>query len=349
MAAAAPQPPSPVPPDPAAAGPLLQRAWQRRGPLAWLLWPLALAMGLLVRLRRALYGAGLLRAQHPGIPVVVIGNVVAGGAGKTPVVMAVVRHLQARGWHPGVVARGYGRRTADCREVLPHSQAADVGDEPLLLARACQVPVFVARQRVAAAQALRARHPGTDVIVCDDGLQHLALARDIEVCVFNDQGTGNGWLLPAGPLREPWPRPVDLVVHAGAAPAGSAPAFAMQRRLAAHALRSDGTPVPLQRLQDQPLLAVAGIARPEDFFALLRQQGLAPERTQALPDHYDFDSWQRPVDKPYTLICTEKDATKLWARHPDALAVPLQVDIDAAFFTALDARLGPPASLSSRS
>lgn len=349
MAAAAPQPPSPAPPDPTAAGPLLQRAWQRRGPLAWLLWPLALAMGLLVRLRRALYGAGLLRAQHPGIPVVVIGNVVAGGAGKTPVVMAVVRHLQARGWHPGVVARGYGRRTADCREVLPHSPAADVGDEPLLLARACQVPVFVARQRVAAAQALRAHHPGTDVIVCDDGLQHLALARDIEVCVFNDQGTGNGWLLPAGPLREPWPRPVDLVVHAGAAPAGSAPAFAMQRRLAAHALRSDGTPVPLQRLQDQPLLAVAGIARPEDFFALLRQQGLAPERTQALPDHYDFDSWQRQVDKPYTLICTEKDATKLWARHPDALAVPLQVDIDAAFFTALDARLGPPASLSSRS
>ncbi|WP_084690559.1 tetraacyldisaccharide 4'-kinase [Comamonas granuli] len=349
MAAAAPQPPSPAPPDSTAAGPLLQRAWQRRGPLAWLLWPLALAMGLLVRLRRGLYGAGVLRAQHPGLPVIVIGNVVAGGAGKTPVVMAVVRHLQARGWHPGVVARGYGRRTADCREVQAHSPAADVGDEPLLIARGCQVPVFVARQRVAAAQALRTRHPRTDVIVCDDGLQHLALARDIEVCVFSDQGTGNGWLLPAGPLREPWPRPVDLVVHAGAAPAGSAPAFAMQRRLAAHALRSDGTPVPLQHLQGQPLLAVAGIARPEDFFALLRQQGLAPERMQALPDHYDFDSWQRPVDKPYTLICTEKDATKLWPRHPDALAVPLQVDIDAAFFAALDTRLARAGSLSSRS
>ncbi len=329
-------------------GAWLQRAWQQRGPLAWLLWPLSLAMGALVRLRRWLYATRLLPSTHPGIPVIVVGNVVAGGAGKTPVVMAVVRHLQAQGWHPGVVSRGYGRSTQDCREALPESSAQEVGDEPLLIARHCQVPVFVARQRAEAAQALRARHPRTDILVCDDGLQHLALARDVEICVFNDQGTGNGWLLPAGPLREPWPRPVDAVVYAGAnPPPGNAPAFAMQRKLADHAVRADGSTVPLSPLQGQALLALAGIARPSDFFTALHQQGLAPERTEALPDHYDFESWQRPEDKHYTLICTEKDATKLWRRHPDALAVPLQVQLEPRFFDALDQQLVRLASLSS--
>ena len=332
------------------ASPALQRAWRQRGALACLLWPLSLLMGLLVRLRRGLYAARILPSGHPGVPVIVVGNVVAGGAGKTPVVMAVVRHLQARGWRPGVVSRGYGRSSTDCRAVLPDSPPSAAGDEPLLIARQCKVPVFVASQRLEAAQALRQSHPDIDIIVCDDGLQHLALARNIEVCVFNNDGVGNGWLLPAGPLREPWPRPVDLVVHAGTAPKGCrAPCFAMQRSLAPTAVRADGSQVPLHQLQAQPLLALAGIARPRDFFALLQQSGLEPQRTLALPDHYDYDSWQRPSDKPYTLICTEKDAAKLWRLHPDALAVPLQVEIAPGFFEALDAKLAALGSLSSRS
>lgn len=332
------------------ASPALQRAWRQRGVLACLLWPLSLLMGLLVRLRRGLYAARILPSGHPGIPVIVVGNVVAGGAGKTPVVMAVVRHLQARGWRPGVVSRGYGRSSTDCRAVLPDSPPSAAGDEPLLIARQCKVPVFVASQRLEAAQALRQSHPDIDIIVCDDGLQHLALARNIEVCVFNNDGVGNGWLLPAGPLREPWPRPVDLVVHAGTAPKGCrAPCFAMQRSLAPTAVRADGSQVPLHQLQTQPLLALAGIARPGDFFTLLQQSGLEPQRTLALPDHYDYDSWQRPSDKPYTLICTEKDAAKLWRLHPDALAVPLQVEIAPGFFEALDAKLAALGSLSSRS
>ena len=347
MAAAVPQPPSLPFTAPAS---LLERIWQRRGLLAWLLWPLSLIMALLVLLRRALYRSGVLRAAHPGVPVIVVGNVIAGGAGKTPVVMAVVKHLQALGLHPGVVSRGYGRSTSDCRAVLAHSPASEVGDEPALIARACGVPVFVAKRRMAAARALLAAHVDTDVIVCDDGLQHLALARDIEICVFNDQGTGNGFLLPAGPLREPWPRAVDLVVHAGGPVADcGAPAFALLRALADHAVRSDGTVVPLAQLHGQPLLAVAGIARPQDFFAMLQDQGLTLALSQGLPDHFDFDSWQRPTDKPYNLICTEKDAVKLWRHHPDALAVPLQVQIDGAFFAALDARLATVRSLSSPS
>lgn len=332
------------------ASPALQRAWRQRGALARLLWPLSLLMGLLVRLRRGLYAARILPSGHPGVPVIVVGNVVAGGAGKTPVVMAVVRHLQARGWRPGVVSRGYGRSSTDCRAVLPDSPPSAAGDEPLLIARQCKVPVFVASQRLEAAQALRQSHPDIDIIVCDDGLQHLALARNIEVCVFNNDGVGNGWLLPAGPLREPWPRPVDLVVHAGTAPKGCrAPCFAMQRSLAPTAVRADGSQVPLHQLQTQPLLALAGIARPRDFFALLQQSGLEPQRTLALPDHYDYDSWQRPSDKPYTLICTEKDAAKLWRLHPDALAVPLRLEIAPGFFEALDAKLAALGSLSSRS
>ena len=297
-------------------------------------------MGLLVALRGALYRAGLLRSEHPGVPVIVVGNVVSGGAGKTPVVMAVVRHLQARGWHPGVVSRGYGRRTRGVCMVQADSHASEVGDEPALIARTCAVPVAVAARRIDAARALLAAHPATDVIVCDDGLQHLALARDVEICVFNDQGTGNGFLLPAGPLREPWPRDVDLIVHAGHPVHHSgALAFALQRTLAAEAVRADGTRLPLEQLRGLTLLAVAGIARPEDFFTMLRSLGLALAGTQSLPDHFDFDSWIRPSDNRYTIICTEKDATKLWRQHPDALAVPLHVQIDSAFFAALDARL----------
>lgn len=330
---------------------VLQRSWRQRGPLAWALWPLSQVYRLLVALRRTLYRTGLLRSDHPGRPVVVVGNAIAGGAGKTPVVIATVQHLQAHGWRPGVISRGYGRSTRDCRTVQPDSQSGEVGDEPLLIARTCAVPVVVAVQRIDAARSLLARHPEVDIIVCDDGLQHWALARDVDICVFNDQGTGNGFLLPAGPLREPWPRTacwgtpwpraIDLVLHAGPAPRGAAPAFALQRRLSDHALRSDGTRVPLQQLCGQPVQALAAIARPDDFFAMLRAQGLELAECIALPDHFDFDSWKRPPNKGYTMICTEKDAVKLWQHHPDALAVPLQVQIDARFFTALDALLAP--------
>ena len=262
---------------------VLQRSWRRRGALAWTLWPLSRLYALLVALRRTLYRTGLLRSHHPGRPVIVVGNVIAGGAGKTPVVIATVQHLQASGWRPGVISRGYGRSTRDCREVLPSSLPSEVGDEPLLIAQACGAPVMVAAQRSQAAQAMLAAHADVDVIVCDDGLQHWALARDIEICVFNDQGVGNGFLLPAGPLREPWPRQSWF-----------------------------GRPWP------------------------------------RAVDHFDFDSWKRPPNMAYSLICTEKDAVKLWQHCPDALAVPLQVVIDPSFFAALDALL-PPARLSSAS
>jgi len=323
----------------------LQRSWLRRGALAWLLWPLSLLFGLLAALRRSLYRAGMLKARHPGVPVVVVGNLVAGGAGKTPVVMALVEHLHGRGLRPGVVSRGYGRRTADCREVSADSSAEDVGDEPLLVARRCRVPVFVAPRRADAARALLAAHPSTQVLLCDDGLQHYALARDIEICVFDDRGAGNGWLLPAGPLREAWPRPVDLVLRTG--PPNGVEGFDLRRCLADHAVRADGTRIALAALRGQPCTALAGIARPEAFFAMLRDAGLTLAATVALPDHYDFDSYTGPLDAHTQLICTEKDAVKLWQQHPGAWAVPLVLEIEPAFWQAFDRLLG--AKLSSAS
>ncbi|WP_341920028.1 tetraacyldisaccharide 4'-kinase [Polaromonas sp. YR568] len=318
--------------------------------LACLLWPLSRLYGLLAELRRLAFRTGYFRSERLPVPVVVVGNVVAGGAGKTPAVIALVQHLQARGLQVGVVSRGYGRTSAHCLEVLPGTPIDESGDEPALIRRATGAPVFVASRRAEAARALLAAHRATQVIVCDDGLQHYALQRDVEIAVFDERGIGNGWLLPAGPLREPWPerlqrgvraggRGIDLVLHTGALPAFDG--FRSTRRLADHALRADGSRVALEALASQPLLALAGIAKPEAFFAMLRARGLVLAETRALPDHYTFDSYPRPQDKGYTVICTEKDAVKLFPRQADVLAVPLEFSPEAAFFTALDALLAP--------
>lgn len=185
---------------------VLTHAWSRRACLPRLLWPLAALHGMLVRLRRALYSRGLRASVRLRVPVVVVGNVVAGGAGKTPLVMALVAHLRAAGYRPGVISRGYGRQAKECLEVLPTLSTTQTGDEPLLIRQLTGAPVFVARRRSEAAQALLRAHPDTDLIVCDDGLQHYALQRDLNIAVFDERGVGNGWLLPAGPLREPWPQ-----------------------------------------------------------------------------------------------------------------------------------------------
>jgi tetraacyldisaccharide 4'-kinase len=314
----------------------LQRAWLRRGGLASLLWPVSLVFGALAAMRRAAYRAQLLRSERVAVPVVVVGSVVAGGSGKTPVVMALVEHLRARGLAAGVVSRGYGRSIAHCRQVRADSRAGDVGDEPLLMAQRIDAPVFVAASRAEAAQALLAAYPSTQVIVSDDGLQHYALQRDVEICVFDERGAGNGWLLPAGPLREPWPRQVDLVLRTGQA-AGVA-GFESRRQLASVARRGDGTRIELAALKGRPLKAVAGIAKPDAFFAMLRAEGLQLTQTISLPDHHDFA--EAISADGCELICTEKDAVKLWRLQPQAWAVPLLLDIEPGFWIELDRLLG---------
>jgi tetraacyldisaccharide 4'-kinase len=313
----------------------MQRGW-----LAWTLLPLALIYGLLVRGRTWLYRIGWQATVRLPVPMVVVGNVVAGGAGKTPVVMALVEHWQARGLKVGVVSRGYRRRSAGCLEVTARTDARQVGDEPTLIQRRTGAPVFVAELRVDAARALLAAYPATQLIISDDGLQHLALHRDLEIGVFDDRGVGNGWLLPAGPLREPWPRPLDVVVHSGSQPAFAG--YVATRALQPFAHRADGQTMQLSELARQaerPLLALAAIAQPEAFFAMLRAQGLAKFDTLALPDHYDFESFDSNEYKSYRLICTEKDAVKLWPLCSDALAVPLRCTLPEALWHELDQRI----------
>ncbi len=213
------------------------------------------------------------------------------------------------------------------------SDPAAVGDEPLLVARTTGVPVVVGTSRADAARTLLAAHPDCRVLISDDGLQHYAMQRDVEICVFDERGTGNGWLLPAGPLREPWPRAVDLVLRSETAP--GIDGYDVARTLARNARRADGVQASLTELARRPLTAIAAIGRPDAFFAMLRAHGLQLARTVALTDHDDLSALPRDLERS-ELVCTEKDAVKLWRLRPDAWAVPLQLEIEPAFWTALD-------------
>lgn len=346
-----------------AQGQTRQTAWlqlaQRRGPLNALLWPVSLLYRGLMALRRGLYACGLLEVHQLDVPVVVVGNVVVGGAGKTPCTIALVSHLQAQGWHPGVISRGHGRSATGVTQVSATTSASEAGDEPLLIHQRTGVPVCVAARRVEAGRALRAAHPEVDILVCDDGLQHLALARQLAIVVFDDRGVGNGWLLPAGLLREPWPparrsrfRPDLLLrqVRTDAPPptavaAPGMPGFQAVRQLAAHAVGPQGQRIELSQLNGQALTAVAGIARPEVFFDMLEKRGLGPVSRRPLPDHAEPAAYAEVLrGAPQTLVCTEKDATKLFAQLPadgsvQAWAVPLELTPDPAFLAAVDAHL----------
>ena len=316
---------------------LLPRIWQRRGVWAWLLWPLSWMYGALWAWRQLAYRQGWLASGHPGAFVIVVGNVVAGGAGKTPTTVALVQHLQSMGLRVGVVSRGHGRSAKDIRAVHADSSPAQVGDEPLLIHRHTQAPVWVGAARLQTARQLLQTHPDTQVIVCDDGLQHLALQRDLEICLMDDRGTGNGWMLPAGPLREPWPRLVDLLLYTHGQKT-TADGFVARRQLADHAVNGLDHRCTLASLLGQPVDAVAGLARPQVFFDMLQAHQLQLADTYALPDHDSFDQWHVTTSgRP--LLCTEKDAVKLWAHQPEAWAVPLQMVPEPAFWQTLDARL----------
>lgn len=332
-----------------------QQSWAgRRGLLACLLWPASIFIHSLVLTRHALYRAGIFKSVRIGLPgkplIVVVGNVIAGGAGKTPVTIALLAHLQTRGLRVGVASRGYGRTSRACLEVQTSSPVSEVGDEPLLIKQTSNAPVFVAPKRANAVRALLNAYPKTQVVVCDDGLQHYALQRDIEIALFDERGVGNGWLLPAGLLREPWPKRlgwgIDLVLSSGSIPplalGEKIKHFTSQRRLASFAKRADGSTVPLASLKNYPLHALAGIAKPQAFFDMLRAQGLTLSSTEALPDHYDFDSYEAPSNIDSIIVCTEKDAVKLFASldstvRTRVLSVPLVVEPEAAFLAAFDA------------
>lgn len=323
----------------------LAREWQQRGPLAWALAPLSVVFAAVSGARRAAYAAGWLKSVRVGVPVVVVGNVTVGGTGKTPTVIALVEALRAAGFTPGVVSRGYGAKVPRPTPVTTSTSARACGDEPLLIARRTGVPVWVSPDRVAAAQTLCAAHRDVDVIVSDDGLQHYRLARDAELVVFDHRLGGNGFLLPAGPLREPlsrrrdatlvnnpfertlpdWPNTFALRLEPGEAWHLANPG--LRRPLAQFA--AQGAPgQPPQRI-----VAAAGIGSPERFFATLRAAGLAPQ-TLALPDHYDYAANPFSEVVADAILVTEKDAVKLGAWNDARIwAVPVEAALDHRLIT----------------
>jgi tetraacyldisaccharide 4'-kinase len=329
----------------------LVQAWSSRGPLACALWPVACLFGLLVALRHRLYRHGWLHAQTLPVPVVVVGNLIVGGAGKTPTVMALASALRSQGRRPGVISRGYGRTGDAVMEVQTDMPAALGGDETLLMRIRLGLPVVVGRDRVAAARELLRRHPEVDVIVSDDGLQHLRLPRTAQVLVFDERGAGNGWLLPAGPLREPLPArvpPRTLVLYNAAHASTALPGSVAERRLAGAVLLRDwwagdtATPAALQALRERPLVAAAGMAHPARFFDMLRSAGLTIDPLP-LPDHFDFGTLPWPADAS-DVIVTEKDAVKLRPQRAGTTRIwvaPLDFEIGARFLGELTALLPP--------
>jgi tetraacyldisaccharide 4'-kinase len=330
-------------------------AWQRRGPLAWALSPFALLYGALMKARHAAYRSGWLRSRRVGVPVVVVGNLYVGGTGKTPLTIALVRSLQARGLQPGVVARGYGGAARTARLIGPDDAPEDVGDEPLLIGRATQAPVAIGADRNAASQVLLLAHRGCDLIVADDGLQHLRLARDFEIALLDERGFGNGWMLPAGPLREPPARlsSVDAVVLHGRnlSLSDRVPSFALHTRLGGriHRLAEPMDTISLAELvkrQRESVLhvtAAAGIGVPERFFRMLREQGLVIDHI-ALPDHYDYRANPFTAVQADFVLITEKDAVKCIGiealrSDPRIWVVPLSATIDAALVELIITRL----------
>jgi tetraacyldisaccharide 4'-kinase len=307
------------------------RFWYRRGAIAWLLWPASLAFGLVVLLRRILYKLRILKSRHPGIPVIVVGNITVGGSGKTPLVMWIAEFLKAKGWSPAIVSRGYKGKSEVPRAATIASEAADVGDEPIVLSRRSGCPVWVGVDRIAVIDALRAAHPDVNVVILDDGLQHYRLRRDLEIAVVDARGLGNGFLLPAGPLREPaWRlRSVDAVVANGLSRKEDF-AMVLQGDLL-HRMSDSRDRRPLNAFAGQKVHAVAGIGDPKRFFLQLGAAGIKVQ-PHPFPDHHAFAPDDLEFGDGLPVLMTEKDAVKLrHAARPNWWVLPVTARLDAAF------------------
>jgi len=320
-----------------------ERHWYRLSALSLALWPLSLAYRLLAALRRRAYCSGVLQSVRLPLPVIVVGNIVAGGTGKTPLVLWLAATLKKNGWNPGILSRGYRGSALAPMEVGAASLAEVVGDEPLLLARNSGCRVWVGRDRVKAALQLLAAYPDCNVLILDDGLQHYRLARDIEIAVHDERGAGNGFLLPAGPLREPASRRVDAWVS-NAAPCGAHdPCFRMDlrgdtfRRVAAPAASTTASALAGRRLH-----AVAGTGNPQRFFDHLARLGLATVN-HAFPDHHAYAASDLNFDACDALLMTEKDAVKCEAfAREHWYALQVEAELTPAFCDFILAKLNGP-------
>ncbi len=297
--------------------------WQSFTPVSAALCPFSLLFGAAAGARRAAYGAGLIPGVRLPVPVIVAGNITAGGTGKTPLALWLAAYLRACGRTPGIVCRGYGGRSSTPQRVLPDSDPYACGDEAVLLARRSGCEVWAGVDRVAVARSLLAARPACDVLVSDDGLQHYALARDVELCVVDAaRGFGNGWLLPAGPLRE---RPsrlasIDAVmVNAGDGDTLHPSLALIPARTARFAMKLEGREFrnildPEHRVgpgyfSGRRVHAVAGIGNPQRFFSRLQALGIE-FAAHPFPDHYRFSASDLAYAGSEAVLMTEKDAVK---------------------------------------
>ena len=330
----------------------IARHWYRLSPLSLLALPLSLLFRLAVSVRRQMYRAGILGSVRLPVPVLVVGNLTVGGTGKTPLVIWIASMLAQAGWRPGVLSRGYGGAADAPREVRPGDEASVCGDEPVLLAARCPCPVWIGRDRAKAGAALLAAHPDCNVLVCDDGLQHYRLARDIEIAVVDGRGNGNGLMLPAGPLREPADRPVDALASNGdsvdrsrcgrvAVHGGS---YAMRLEpLGCYPLHDPEQPIAVSELADRRLHAVAAIGDPQRFFDLLSNLGLMPN-CHAFPDHHSFVKSDLEFPDCDLVLMTEKDAVKCGhLGRVDLVALRVEAKLDPSFGDFILGKLRGPA------
>lgn len=298
----------------------LHEVWSHRGIAASLLYPFSLVYLAIAR-RKAAKTAPV---ELP-VPVVVVGNIYVGGTGKTPITIALVRELKAAGFTPGIISRGYGRASNEAHLVDDESPASEVGDEPLLIRRATRAPVAVGRDRVAAGRLLLERNPTINVIVSDDGLQHRRLARDVELAVVGARGLGNGWALPAGPLRELPSRldEVDAIVLSANEDIveSRTPRFAATSQLGDAVCLADGARRSIEDIshriaeKEAKVLAAAGIAAPERFFNMLAAHDIEG-KTMGLGDHFAFDTNPFAGSQADYIFITGKDAVKA-AQNPE--------------------------------
>jgi tetraacyldisaccharide 4'-kinase len=310
--------------------------WKKKNLVAYLLWPLSLLYRGFIFLRRKLYQFGVIKINYFSVPVIVVGNITVGGTGKTPLLIRIAEFLQKQGWHPGIISRGYGAKVQHYpQRVHDNSNAREVGDESLLIVRHTGCPTMVDPNRSRGIKALLAK-TNCNIILSDDGLQHLALGRHIEIVTIDGQRRfGNGFCLPAGPLREPRSRlkTVDLIVTKGKARPNE---FAM--RLLPNYFYQLIQPTNKQSADyfyGKNLHAVAGIGNPEQFFCSLRALGLNFSK-HPFPDHHFFKSHDLHYGNEAIILMTEKDAVKCEGLTDARLwCLKTKTQLDKTFFNAL--------------
>lgn len=316
----------------------VMRVWLKRGLWAYLLWPFSVLFNMLVVLRRQFYCMGIFSVVKLPVPVIVVGNIFVGGTGKTPFVLWLVQQLRLMGHVPGVVSRGYGGQGVGIIFVNETVLPDQVGDEPCLIFQQTGCPVVVGQDRVAAASALLARYPQINCIISDDGLQHYRLGRKVEIMVLDERGMGNGFLFPAGPLRESVNRHVDFKImntpESHILPV--APPL-WQMKLKTHAAY---TLFNLEKTKEiasfgGKIISFAGIGNPDRFFSSLRFAGILGEEI-ALPDHAQFEEeWVEALcQRADAVLMTEKDAVKCvqlkgLRQYTNLWVVPVSVEVDS--------------------